>query len=89
MNRGFQGIEEWMPKGKLPEAVRSKNTISLASWVGIRRNTSVIGSFDARMRALLNNPVQFVIIAVAGEFILTPPLVFGTGRDNAAASDTI
>ena len=24
---------------------------------------------------------------VAGEFILTPPLVFRTGRDNAAASD--
>ena len=21
VNRGFQGIEEWMPKGKLPEAV--------------------------------------------------------------------
>ena len=21
VNRGFQGIEEWMPKGKVPEAV--------------------------------------------------------------------
>jgi hypothetical protein len=27
------------------------------------------------------------IFRVAGEFILTPPLVFRIGRDNAAASD--
>ena len=31
--------------------------------------------------------IDLLIHRVAGEFILTPPLVFRTGRDNAAASD--
>jgi len=44
------------------------------------------------------NPLNFlecllklrtVRTAVTGEFILTPPLVFRTARDNAAASDRI
>jgi hypothetical protein len=30
-----------------------------------------------------------IIRPVTGEFILTPPLVFRTARDNAAASDRI